>query len=65
MSPEPITVEHLQARADRAGVQLDPEQLSDLAQLMEISLAPLRHLDPQRLQSLEPLVICVLPQEGA
>ena len=61
MSPALITVERLQARADQAGVQLDPEQLTDLAQLMEISLAPLRRLDPQRLRSLDPLVICVLP----
>lgn len=63
MSTAPITIDHLQARADLVGVSLDPEHLPQLAQLMENTLAPLRALDPERLRSVEPMITCVVPQE--
>ena len=53
---EKITAEVVQARAELAGIQLDPDRIEDVAEMLEMALAPLRTLDLRAIRLVEPAV---------
>lgn len=56
MSDEKITAEVVKARAEVAGITLDPDRLEDIAFTMEQALAPLRDLDLRAIRLVEPAI---------
>lgn len=55
MADQPITAEIVKARAELAGITLDPAKLEDVAFMMEQALAPLRALDLRAIRLVEPV----------
>ncbi len=56
MADEKITVEVVEARAEAAGITIDPDRLEDVAHMMEQALAPLREIDLRAIRLVEPVV---------